>query len=203
MADNINDNSKVRPLEEGVKEAAELFLDSLWQDRVKPKVDQVVALFTNKECHEAGHSAGTDLLQRAVNRLLFSKVNVVSVADVPGSAVPDHSTFSVVDASTVTEVARMRPAIALSSSSVAPPCGSESINPAASPNATGSVAPVASLTRVAPYGSGAGSAETAAGASGRVMDHRAGVPAFVSARIHDRAQRLYGADRAALSPRLA
>ena len=42
-----------------------------------------------------------DVLQQAVNRLLFSKVNVVSVADVPGSAVPDHSTFSVVDATTI------------------------------------------------------------------------------------------------------
>ena len=64
MADNVNDNAKIRPLEEGVKEAAELFLDSLWQDRVKPRVDQVIALFSNKESHVAGHSAGTDLLQR-------------------------------------------------------------------------------------------------------------------------------------------
>ena len=32
---------------------------------------------------------------------MFSKVNVVSVADIPGSTVPDHSTFSVVDASTI------------------------------------------------------------------------------------------------------
>jgi hypothetical protein len=56
--------------------------------------------FTDDELDAAGVTS-TDLLQQAVNRLLFSKVNVVSVADVPGSAVPDHSTFSVVDASTV------------------------------------------------------------------------------------------------------
>ena len=41
------------------------------------------------------------MLRQAVNRLLFSKVNVVSVADIPGSDVPDHSTFLVVDASKV------------------------------------------------------------------------------------------------------
>jgi hypothetical protein len=56
--------------------------------------------FTDSELESAGVT-GTDLLQEAVNRLLFSKVNVVSVADVPGSPVPDHSTFSVVDASTI------------------------------------------------------------------------------------------------------
>ncbi len=52
--------------------------------------------FTDAELEAAGVTS-TDVLQQAVNRLLFSKVNVVSVADVPGSDVPDHSTFWVVD----------------------------------------------------------------------------------------------------------
>jgi hypothetical protein len=56
--------------------------------------------FTDADLQAAGVSS-TDVLQQAVNRLLFSKVNVVSVADIPGSTVPDHSTFSVVDASTI------------------------------------------------------------------------------------------------------
>ena len=56
--------------------------------------------FTDAELDAAGVTS-TDLLQQAVNRLLFSKVNVVSVADVPGSDVPDHSTFLVVDATTI------------------------------------------------------------------------------------------------------
>ena len=56
--------------------------------------------FTDAELAAAGVTS-TDVLQQAVNRLLFSKVNVVSVADIPGSDVPDHSTFSVVDPATV------------------------------------------------------------------------------------------------------
>jgi hypothetical protein len=56
--------------------------------------------FTDADLQAAGVTS-MDVLQQAVNRLLFSKVNVVSVADVPGSAVPDHSTFSVVDATTI------------------------------------------------------------------------------------------------------
>ncbi|HEX6657637.1 MAG TPA: hypothetical protein VF065_06125 [Ilumatobacter sp.] len=61
---------------------------------------RVVMGFTDAELEAAGVT-GTDLLRHAVNRLLFSKVNVVSVADIPGSTVPDQSTFSVVDASTI------------------------------------------------------------------------------------------------------
>jgi hypothetical protein len=61
---------------------------------------RVVMGFTDAELEAAGVTS-TDLLQQAVNRLLFSKVNVVSVADIPGSTVPDQSTFSVVDASTI------------------------------------------------------------------------------------------------------
>ncbi|HZB41248.1 MAG TPA: hypothetical protein VE487_09805 [Ilumatobacter sp.] len=61
---------------------------------------RVVMGFTDGELEAAGVTS-SDVLQQAVNRLLFSRVNVVSVADVPGSTVPDHSTFSVVDASTV------------------------------------------------------------------------------------------------------
>lgn len=56
--------------------------------------------FTDADLEAAGVTS-MDVLQQAVNRLLFSKVNVVSVADVPGSTVPDHSTFSVVDPSTI------------------------------------------------------------------------------------------------------
>ena len=61
---------------------------------------RVVMGFTDAELQAAGVSS-SDVLQQAVNRLLFSKVNVVSVADIPGSTVPDHSTFSVVDATTI------------------------------------------------------------------------------------------------------
>lgn len=61
---------------------------------------RVVTGFTDTDLSAAGLTS-TDVLQEAVNRLLFSKVNVVSVADIPGSPVPDHSTFSVVDPSTI------------------------------------------------------------------------------------------------------
>ena len=61
---------------------------------------RVVMGFTDAELEAAGVTS-MDVLQQAVNRLLFSKVNVVSVADVQGTTAPDHSTFSVVDASTV------------------------------------------------------------------------------------------------------
>jgi hypothetical protein len=61
---------------------------------------RVVMGFTDAELEAVGVTS-TDVLQQAVNRLLFSKVNVVSVADIPDSTVPDQSTFSVVDASTI------------------------------------------------------------------------------------------------------
>ena len=43
----------------------------------------------------------SDVLNQAIDRLLFAQVNVVSVAQLPGSSVPEHSTFVVADASTV------------------------------------------------------------------------------------------------------
>ena len=61
---------------------------------------RVVMGFTDAEIQAAGVTS-SDVLTTAVNRLLFSKVNVVSVAQIPGSTVPDHTTFSVLDASTV------------------------------------------------------------------------------------------------------
>ena len=44
---------------------------------------RVVMGFTDAELEAAGVT-GSDVLQQAVNRLLFSKVNVVSVAAAPG-----------------------------------------------------------------------------------------------------------------------
>jgi hypothetical protein len=61
---------------------------------------RVVMGFTPEELEAAGVS-GSDVLRIAVDKLLFSKVNVVSVAELPGSPVPDHSTFLVVDAGTI------------------------------------------------------------------------------------------------------
>ena len=66
-------------------------------DRAALDLARVIAGIADAELEAAGVTS-TDVLQQAVNRLLFSKVNVVSVADVPGSTVPDHSTFSVVNA---------------------------------------------------------------------------------------------------------
>jgi hypothetical protein len=60
----------------------------------------VVLGFTDEEL-EANGVTSSDVLTEAINRLLFSKVNVVSVADLPGTAVPEHTTFSVVDSSTL------------------------------------------------------------------------------------------------------
>lgn len=61
---------------------------------------RVVMGFSGADLDAAGVT-GSDVLREAVNRLLFSKVNVVSVAELPGTAVPEHSTFTVVDASTI------------------------------------------------------------------------------------------------------
>jgi hypothetical protein len=47
---------------------------------------------------------GSDVLKQAITRLLFARVNVVSVAELPGSPVPEHSTFSVADESTIDAV---------------------------------------------------------------------------------------------------
>jgi hypothetical protein len=61
---------------------------------------RVVMGYTDDDL-EAHGVTGSDVLQHAVNRLLFSKVNVVSVSALPGSEVPDHSVFEVVDPSTI------------------------------------------------------------------------------------------------------
>jgi hypothetical protein len=61
---------------------------------------RVVMGYTDDDL-EAHGVTGSDVLQQAVNRLLFSKVNVVSVSALPGSEVPDHSVFEVVDPSTI------------------------------------------------------------------------------------------------------
>ena len=50
-----------RTFETGMKEVAELFLDSLWKDSVKPTVAR---LFSRNECHVAAQKAGTDILAR-------------------------------------------------------------------------------------------------------------------------------------------
>jgi hypothetical protein len=61
---------------------------------------RVVMGFTAEELEAAGVT-GSDVLRIAVDKLLFSKVNVVSVAELPGSPLPDHSTFLVVDEGTI------------------------------------------------------------------------------------------------------
>jgi hypothetical protein len=43
----------------------------------------------------------SDVLNQAIDRLLFAQVNVVSVAQLPGSAVPEHSVFVVADPATI------------------------------------------------------------------------------------------------------
>ena len=43
----------------------------------------------------------SDVLNQAIDRLLFAQVNVVSVAQLPGSTVPEHSTFVVADPATI------------------------------------------------------------------------------------------------------
>lgn len=42
-----------------------------------------------------------DVLKATIDRLVFSKVNVVSVADLPGAETPDHSVFVVADPATI------------------------------------------------------------------------------------------------------
>lgn len=57
---------------------------------------RVVSGFTNEELAPLGFT-NADLLNRAIDTLLFAQVNVVSVAELPGATVPDHSTFVVAD----------------------------------------------------------------------------------------------------------
>lgn len=61
---------------------------------------RVVMGFPRSELEPLG-LRGSDLLKEAIVRLLFMKVNVVSVAELPGSTVPEHSTFVVADPSTI------------------------------------------------------------------------------------------------------
>jgi hypothetical protein len=61
---------------------------------------RVVMGFTDAELEQFG-VRGSDVLKQAIARLLFSGVNVVSVAELPGSEVPDRSTLIVADPSTV------------------------------------------------------------------------------------------------------
>lgn len=64
---------------------------------------RVVMGFTDDDLEPLG-VRGSDVLKQAIARLLFARVNVVSVAELPGSPVPDQSTFSVSDASTIDAV---------------------------------------------------------------------------------------------------
>lgn len=64
---------------------------------------RIVSGFTDADLEPYG-LRGSDVLKQAIARLLFSGVNVVSVADLPGSDVPDRSTFTVADSSTVSGV---------------------------------------------------------------------------------------------------
>ncbi len=57
---------------------------------------RVVSGFTNDELTPLGYT-NADVLNWAIDTLLFAQVNVVSVAELPGAAVPDHSTFIVAD----------------------------------------------------------------------------------------------------------
>jgi hypothetical protein len=57
---------------------------------------RVVMGFTDADLEPLG-VRGSDVLKQAIIRLLFARVNVVSVAELPGSAVPEHTTFVVAD----------------------------------------------------------------------------------------------------------
>lgn len=58
---------------------------------------RVTSGFTDAELEAIGFR-NSDVLNQAIDRLLFAQVNVVSVAELPGAEVPDHSTFVVSDA---------------------------------------------------------------------------------------------------------
>lgn len=61
---------------------------------------RVVSGFDADELDAAG-VRGADVLKSTIDTLLFSKVNVVSVAELPGAEVPDHTVFVVADPATV------------------------------------------------------------------------------------------------------
>ena len=61
---------------------------------------RVTSGFTDDELAAVGLRS-SDVLNQAIDRLLFAQVNVVSVADMPGSEVPEHSTFVVADPSII------------------------------------------------------------------------------------------------------
>ncbi len=56
--------------------------------------------FTDDDLEPLG-LRGSDVLKQAIVRLLFARVNVVSVAELPGSEVPEHTTFRVSDATVI------------------------------------------------------------------------------------------------------
>lgn len=57
---------------------------------------RVVSGFSNDELASLGIT-NADVLNQAIDTLLFAQVNVVSVAELPGATVPEHSTFVVAD----------------------------------------------------------------------------------------------------------
>lgn len=57
---------------------------------------RVVSGFSDDEVAAVG-LRNSDVLNQAIDRLLFAQVNVVSVAQLPGTEVPEHSTFIVAD----------------------------------------------------------------------------------------------------------
>lgn len=61
---------------------------------------RVVSGFDADDLAEMG-VRGADVLKSTIDTLLFSKVNVVSVAELPGAEVPDHTVFVVADPATV------------------------------------------------------------------------------------------------------
>jgi hypothetical protein len=61
---------------------------------------RIVSGFTADELEPLGLTR-SDVLKQAISRLLYARVNIVSVVDSPGSTVPQHSTFTLADGSTV------------------------------------------------------------------------------------------------------
>lgn len=61
---------------------------------------RVTSGFTDADLDPLGFR-DSDVLNQAIDRLLFAQVNVVSVAQLSGSTVPEHSTFIVADPATI------------------------------------------------------------------------------------------------------
>ena len=66
-------------------------------------VFRVVAPFPTESLDEVGLNQ-SDVLKRAIDRLLFAQANVVSVADLPGSPVPDVTRLEVADPAVIDAV---------------------------------------------------------------------------------------------------